>query len=270
LFLAPENADELFGAFDQLSADAAIEPVQALKANVTFEVVNSAGERVEDLAFLWNLQTVGSERFDLIGIGPTEVAAVEPGTYLIRATARGQDFDAVFTVQDANTEQRVQIVMAQGEVELIPFLDPGLTERFVGVGGWKIFRPGEDRAVEREAGDDVRFLLDAGTYAAVFEVNGFEHEFAFDVIADARIELPVSLGMGWLELDIPGEGRVEIATWQEETRVTRDNWSAGRIRKLLLPQGDYRVTYSFKDGTSGTLLNQAITAGSTTSLRIAR
>lgn len=270
LFLAPENADELYGAFDQLSADAAVEPAQALNANVTFEVVNSVGERVEDLAFLWNLQAVGSDRFDLIGIGPTKVAAVEPGTYLIRATARGQDFEALFTVQDANTEQRVQIVMAQGEVALIPFLDSGLTERFVGVGSWKIFRPGEDRAVDREAGDDVRFLLDAGTYTAVFEVNDFEHEFAFDVIADARIELPVSLGMGWLELDIPGEGRVEIATWQEETRVTRDHWSAGRTRKLLLPQGEYRVTYSFKDGTSGTVLNQSITAGNTTSLQISR
>lgn len=268
LFLAPENADELFGAFDQLSADAAVEDTPIQNANVTFEVVNSAGEPVEDLAFLWNLQTAGSESFDLIGIGPMEVAAVEPGTYLIRATARGQDFEAIFTVQDANTEQLVQIVMAQGEVELIPFLDSGLTERFVGVGGWKIFRPGEDRPVDREAGDDVRFLLDAGTYTAVFEVRGFEHEFAFDVIADARVELPVSLGMGCLELDIAGEGLVEIATWQEETRVTRDSWSAGRTRKLLLPEGDYRVTYAFKDSSSGTVLNQVITAGATKSLRI--
>ena len=270
LFLAPENADELFGAFDQLSADAAVEPVEVLDANVTFEVVNSAGERVEDLAFLWNLQAAGSDRFDLLGIGPTQVAALEPGAYLIRATARGQDFDTTFTVQDANTEQLVQIAMAQGEVELIPFLDPGLTERFVGVGSWKIFRPGENRAVDREAGDDVRFLLDAGTYTAVYEVNGFEREFAFDVIADARIELPVSLGIGWLELDIPGEGRVEVATWQEETRMTRDFWSAGRTRKLLLPAGDYRLTYSFKDGPTGTLLDQSITAGATVSLRIAR
>ena len=143
-------------------------------------------------------------------------------------------------------------------------------ERFVGVGSWKIFRPGEDRAVDREAGDDVRFLLDAGTYTAVYEVRGFEREFAFDVIADARIELPVSLGMGWLELDIPGEGRVEIATWQEETRVTRDLWSAGRTRKLLLPEGEYRLTYSFSDGITGTRLNQSIAAGETKSIRITR
>ena len=225
----------------------------------TFRALGDDGKLIDHGVVSWRIisQSGIEPEFSEALLGYEEKYHFPAGPYLVKVQHGQQSLEKMIEIT-SDGENIFDITFKAGTIRLVPRLAEGRPP-LTGVYWWKLMQNREDgtrKEIARTPGSVGRFTVPPGIYDVEFETgNLIETHKEVTVISDSTTEEDVIINAAILRVHVTdGEhiGSAHIHNSSGE-KIASDVFSSKKT--FILPEGDYKLSVGFRNGTAETEFN---------------